>query len=213
MPRKLLRTPEPIPHKKGAIPLLSVYFYMLIFGCFNHSSRKEKNMKILVVVDMQNDFIDGALGTAEAVRIVDRVREKIDSYIKDGNCVIYTKDTHTSNYLQTAEGRHLPIEHCIEGTNGWEIAPGLYREGCEVVCKPTFGSFALAEKIGTMTNVEAIELVGLCTDICVISNALLLKACMPEVPIAVDSNGCAGVTPTSHQNALDAMRMCQITIL
>ncbi len=213
MPRKLFRTAEPISHKKGTIRLLPVYFYMLIFGCSNHSSRKKKDMKILVVVDMQNDFIDGALGTAEAVQIVDRVRTKIDSYITAGNRVIYTKDTHTNNYLQTAEGRHLPVEHCIEGTNGWEIAPGLYREGCEVVCKPTFGSFALAEKIGAMTNVEAIELVGLCTDICVISNALLLKARMPEVPIAVDSNCCAGVTPASHRNALDAMRMCQITIL
>lgn len=172
-------------------------------------------MKILVVVDMQNDFIDGALGTPEAVEIVDRVRAKAEQYQKDGDCVIYTRDTHPENYLETQEGRKLPVVHCVKGTKGWEIADKLYLQGCEVLDKPTFGSIALAERVASLceaNEVASVELIGLCTDICVISNALLLKARLPELPILVDASCCAGVTCASHQNALDAMKMCQIEV-
>ena len=173
-------------------------------------------MKLLIVVDMQNDFIDGALGTREAVSIVSPVAEKIRAYEKRGDKVIFTRDTHEENYMETQEGKKLPVPHCIRGTHGWEITPALPSEGCTVVDKVTFGSWELPEAVlremdGKLP--ESIELVGLCTDICVISNALLLKARFPEVPIAVDPARCAGVTPASHENALSAMKMCQIDIL
>ena len=168
-------------------------------------------MKYLIVVDMQKDFIDGALGTKEAQAIVPNVRKKIEEF--DGE-VIFTRDTHHKDYLSTQEGRNLPVEHCIEGTAGWEIDKSL-QPFCKglVVNKPTFGSMALAEKIWERGDAQEITLVGLCTDICVISNAMLLKAAMPEVPIIVDRACCAGVTPQSHENALEAMKMCQITIV
>lgn len=168
--------------------------------------------KILLVIDMQNDFIDGALGTPEAVAIVPRVAEKIRAW--EGP-VYATQDTHQADYLATQEGRNLPVVHCVEGTHGWELAPAV-REAltdCTCLTKPTFGSRSLAETL-TIVNqdrpIEEIVLVGLCTDICVISNALLLKAFLPETPIAVDAACCAGVTPESHANALRAMQMCQI---
>ncbi|MCC8044030.1 MAG: cysteine hydrolase [Clostridiales bacterium] len=173
-------------------------------------------MKVLVVVDMQNDFIDGALGTKEAVSIVERVRGKIDQYIENEDAVIYTRDTHSEAYLQTQEGRNLPVVHCVKGTPGWDISKQVYVEGCMVVDKPSFGSLSLPEAVKNCavdSAVESIELIGLCTDICVISNAMILKAAFPEVPIAVDASCCAGVTPESHENALNAMRMCQIQIL
>ena len=168
-------------------------------------------MKYLIVVDMQKDFIDGALGTKEAQAIVPNVRKKIEEF--DGE-VIFTRDTHQKNYLSTQEGRKLPVEHCIEGTAGWEIDESL-QPLCKglVVNKPTFGSMELAEEIWERGDAQEITLVGLCTDICVISNAMLLKAAMPEVPIIVDRACCAGVTPQSHENALEAMKMCQITII
>ena len=168
-------------------------------------------MKYLIVVDMQKDFIDGALGTKEAQAIVPNVRKKIEEF--DGE-VIFTSDTHHKDYLSTQEGRNLPVEHCIEGTAGWEIDKSL-QPFCKglVVNKPTFGSMALAEEIWERGDAQEITLVGLCTDICVISNAMLLKAAMPEVPIIVDRACCAGVTPQSHENALEAMKMCQITIV
>lgn len=168
-------------------------------------------MKYLIVVDMQKDFIDGALGTKEAQAIVPNVRKKIEEF--DGK-VIFTRDTHHKDYLSTQEGRNLPVEHCIEGTAGWEIDKSL-QPFCKglVVNKPTFGSMALAEEIWERGDAQEITLVGLCTDICVISNAMLLKAAMPEVPIIVDRACCAGVTPQSHENALEAMKMCQITIV
>ncbi|MCD7746345.1 MAG: cysteine hydrolase [Lachnospiraceae bacterium] len=184
-------------------------------------------MKVLVVVDMQNDFIDGALGTKEAVAIVDNVRKKVNQYLENGDTVLYTRDTHTEQYLQTQEGQKLPVVHCVKGTFGWEISEKVYAEGCTVVDKPSFGSLVLpdvvreaAEQCGTAQsgkaeasgNPESIELIGLCTDICVISNAMILKAAFPEVPIVVDASCCAGVTPESHENALNAMRMCQIQI-
>ena len=169
--------------------------------------------KILVVVDMQNDFIDGALGTAEAVAIVPKVAEKIKSF--DGT-VIYTRDTHEENYMETQEGKNLPVPHCIRDTEGWQIRAELQQAGAEVVDKPTFGSRALAEKLVEMNREEAIEsitLIGLCTDICVISNAFVIKAFLPETPIIVDAVCCAGVTPKSHERALEAMKVCQIAVV
>lgn len=170
-------------------------------------------MKVLCVIDMQKDFIDGALGTPKAVAIVDKVADKIDSYIKSGGKVIFTRDTHCENYMETAEGKKLPVPHCIKGTPGWQISDRLTVGESTVIDKPTFGSVELSEYISSLDNVQAIEFVGLCTDICVISNVLLLKAKLPEVPISVDSQCCAGVTPESHRNALEAMKMCQIEIL
>ena len=168
-------------------------------------------MKYLIVVDMQKDFIDGALGTKEAQAIVPNVRKKIEEF---NGKVIFTRDTHHKDYLSTQEGRNLPVEHCIEGTAGWEIDKSL-QPFCKglVVNKPTFGSMALAEEIWERGDAQEITLVGLCTDICVISNAMLLKAAMPEVPIIVDRACCAGVTPQSHENALEAMKMCQIKVV
>ncbi|SEK63967.1 Nicotinamidase-related amidase [Butyrivibrio sp. ob235] len=170
--------------------------------------------KILVVVDMQKDFVDGALGTKEAVSIVPKVVEKIKSY--DKNDVIFTRDTHQTDYMQTQEGANLPVEHCIEGTPGWEIDENIkaLSEGATIVDKPTFGSTKLAEMIKDIAAKEdiEIELIGLCTDICVVSNALMLKAFMPEVPISVDSSCCAGVTPDKHDAALETMRSCQIKV-
>ena len=170
-------------------------------------------MKALVVVDMQNDFIDGVLGTKEAVAIVPYVKSKIENF---AGRVIFTRDTHESNYLDTQEGSKLPVPHCIVGTHGWEISSCLsHLVGECVVDKPTFGSYDLVELLKEMDKkerIEEIELVGLCTDICVISNAILLKAAFLEAEIIVDACGCAGVTAQSHQNALEAMKMCQITI-
>ncbi len=170
-------------------------------------------MKVLVVVDMQNDFIDRALGTKEAVGIVDNVAKKIAEF--DGK-VIYTKDTHLENYLQTQEGKNLPVEHCIRGSEGWQLSSALPVKADDLVIeKPTFGSVELGEylkKTAADVDIEEIEIVGLCTDICVISNALLIKAFLPEVKISVDPSCCAGVTPESHKNALEAMKMCQIKI-
>ncbi|MBO4903383.1 MAG: cysteine hydrolase [Lachnospiraceae bacterium] len=170
-------------------------------------------MKILIVVDMQNDFIDGALGTKEAVGIVENVAKKIREF--DGR-VIFTKDTHMENYLQTQEGQNLPVEHCIKGSDGWQISSALPVKDADTVFeKPTFGSVELGEylqKTAQDTEIEEIEVIGLCTDICVISNALLIKAFLPEVKVSVDASCCAGVTPESHQNALEAMKMCQINI-
>ncbi len=176
-------------------------------------------MNVLVVVDMQNDFIDGALGTKEAVAIVPKVVEKIQNF--DGR-VIYTRDTHEENYLETQEGKRLPIKHCIKWTRGWELHPKIEEIRKETpIDKPTFGSAALGHvlvaqdkdlKAKGEKGIESITLIGLCTDICVISNALIVKASLPEVRIIVDGGCCAGVTPESHENALEAMRMCQIEI-
>lgn len=170
-------------------------------------------MKILIVVDMQKDFISGTLGTPEAQAILPKVADKLRAF--DGE-VIFTRDTHTRDYLSTQEGKNLPVEHCIKGTDGWQIDASLttIRDGM-VIDKPTFGSTELASYLAALHEREAIEritLVGLCTDICVISNALLIKATLPEVEIVVDASCCAGVTPESHRNALNAMKMCQIKI-
>ena len=175
-------------------------------------------MKILVVVDMQNDFIDGALGTAEAIKIVPNVAKKIENFY---GAVFYTKDTHFEDYLSTQEGKHLPIEHCIDKTYGHEVNPdiqaALDRHGAFSFMKCTFGSEGLishlktAKRIGTL-DIDSIEFVGLCTDICVVSNALMAKAAFPETPIIVDATCCAGVTPETHKAALTTMKMCQIEV-
>lgn len=169
--------------------------------------------QILVVVDMQNDFIDGSLGTPEAVAILPAVEEKIRTF---EGAVYFTRDTHAENYMETSEGKHLPVPHCIRGTDGWEVRQSI----AEIVAgtyidKPTFGSVVLGKVLlreHQKNPIERITLIGLCTDICVLSNALLLKAFLPEVEIAVDASCCAGVTPESHNTALAAMRMCQIVI-
>ncbi len=170
-------------------------------------------MKVLCVIDMQNDFIDGALGTKEAEAIVDSVSAKIGEYRRNGDKVIFTRDTHYDNYMSTQEGRNLPVPHCIEGSDGWQISPKLSVGDSTVIDKPSFGSLELGEYIASLSDVEEVELVGLCTDICVISNAMIIKAKLPEVRVSVDSGCCAGVTPDSHGNALEAMKMCQIEIL
>ncbi|MBQ9607051.1 MAG: cysteine hydrolase [Lachnospiraceae bacterium] len=170
--------------------------------------------KLLVVVDMQKDFVDGALGTKEAVSIVPAVVEKIREYRPED--IFVTRDTHQKDYLSTQEGRNLPVEHCIEGTPGWELVPDVAAavKGAMIINKPTFGSTKLADTIKEISDREeiSIEMTGLCTDICVVSNALLLKAAMPEVEISVDASCCAGVTPEKHEAALETMRSCQIQI-
>ncbi len=165
--------------------------------------------KTLIVVDMQNDFIDGSLGTKEAQNIVEKVKNKIKQYYDAKNRIIFTRDTHGENYLDTPEGKKLPIKHCIIGTKGWEIAEGLETEGAEYINKPTFGWTHWND----IKDFEAIELVGLCTDICVVSNALILKAMFPDVEITVDASCCAGVTPQTHKAALETMKMCQIQVI
>ena len=169
-------------------------------------------MRMLVVVDMQNDFIDGALGTSEAQAIVKRVAAKVEAYKGRGDEVIFTRDTHGENYLTTQEGRNLPVKHCIRDTEGWRISSALDTNGCTLFDKPSFGSLELAEYIAQREPMS-VELIGLCTDICVISNAMIIKARMPEIPVGVDASCCAGVTPQSHKNALSAMKACQIVIM
>ena len=169
-------------------------------------------MKLLVVVDMQNDFIDGALGTKEAVQILPNVKAKIDAFRKLGFPVMFTRDTHQENYLETKEGKKLPVTHCIYKSKGWEISSLLDGKDSKIVDKPAFGSLELAQYIKQEYPGMDIVLIGLCTDICIISNAIILKASSPETEIIVDASCCAGVTPVSHKNALEAMKMCQITI-
>ena len=172
--------------------------------------------KFLIVVDMQNDFVDGALGTREAVEIVPAAVRRIRE-CRDAGCrVIATLDTHEENYLQTAEGKKLPVPHCIRGTEGWNLNPDIAAalgKDALLVEKPTFGSIKLPDMIKKEAEGEnglAIELIGLCTDICVISNALLLKAHFPEAAVSVNPACCAGVTPEKHNAALETMRSCQI---
>lgn len=163
--------------------------------------------KTLIVVDMQKDFIDGALGTEEAVAIVENVKKKIDEYQKNGDEIIFTRDTHQSNYMETNEGKNLPVEHCIEGTEGWMIQEGLEVPNAIYIDKPTFGYLGWKDY-----NLEQVEMVGLCTDICVVSNALIIKATFPEIEVSVDASCCAGVTPESHEAALTTMKMCQVKV-
>ena len=173
-------------------------------------------MKLLIVVDMQNDFIDGALGTKEAEDIVSNVADMVDQFCDNKDLIIYTRDTHTEYYLETQEGKNLPVPHCIKNTKGWEICPELEKLRKEdAIDKITFGSEELAlrmKKENEEESIDVITLVGVCTDICVISNAMLLKAFLPETQIRVDASCCAGVTPESHKIALQAMKACQIMI-
>ncbi len=172
-------------------------------------------MNFLIVIDMQNDFIDGVLGTKEAVAILPAVKEKIKNF---NGRVLFTRDTHESDYLSTQEGQNLPVEHCMRDTHGWQInaeLDALRKE--EPIDKPVFGSVALGQLLKAYDTyeekIESITLVGVCTDICVISNAMLIKSFLPETPIFVDAACCAGVTPESHERALDAMAVCQIKAL
>ncbi len=172
--------------------------------------------KILIVVDMQNDFVDGALGSDEALAIVDNVVEKIRNF--DGK-IFVTRDTHDENYLDILEGQNLPVEHCIKGSDGWKLNSDVEKalEGKDyvIVEKPTFGSLKLVELISGFADLDdlEIELVGLCTDICVVSNALLLKVNFYEVPISVDASACAGVSPQAHDAALSTMKSCHINVI
>ena len=195
--------------------------------------------KVLVIVDMQNDFVDGALGTPEAQAIVPKVADYIRTHADKDTVLVFTKDTHEVNYMDTQEGKHLPVAHCIKDSYGWELAPaiqealydtrGLYHpcDSCfhymtdHVVTKPTFGSLDLVNLLYVLDDndkeepgdIAEITLMGLCTGICVLSNAMLAKATLPEVPIRVVEECCACVTPVSHTTALDAMRLCQIEII
>ncbi|MBR5518795.1 MAG: cysteine hydrolase [Clostridia bacterium] len=172
--------------------------------------------KILIVVDMQKDFVDGALGSKEAVAIVDNVVKKVEEF--DGD-IIVTYDTHPENYMETQEGKNLPVPHCIKGTDGWKldlkVQSALDKKTFKAIEKPTFGSTELPEYIRANYNPEEveIELIGLCTDICVVSNALLLKANFLETKVSVDASCCAGVTVESHNAALTTMKMCQVNVI
>ena len=171
--------------------------------------------KLLFVIDMQNDFINGALGTKEAEGILPAVIEKVRSF--DGD-VIFTRDTHFDNYMETQEGKNLPVPHCIKDTSGWELAPELEKlrqeRNAPVFDKLTFGCKELPAYLAEHypEGLESAEFIGVCTDICVISNALLVKAFFPELPVSVTASLCAGATPQSHENALEAMKMCQIAV-
>lgn len=171
--------------------------------------------KILLVIDMQNDFIDGSLGTKEAEGIVDRVAEEIKKYAPGD--VFATRDTHGPDYLDTHEGKNLPVVHCVRGTPGWALHPAIAAAlgDARVIDKPAFGSVELARLLSRLAAEEELDitLVGLCTDICVVSNALLVKAFLPETPVSVIADCCAGVTPESHAAALKTMEMCQVKII
>jgi len=173
---------------------------------------QQTSQKILVVVDMQNDFISGSLGTPEARAIVKKVKSKISQARREKQTVVFTRDTHGANYLSTQEGQKLPIPHCIRYTEGWEIEKTLRLADARIFDKDTFGSLDLAHYL-LSAGCSEVELVGVCTDICVVSNALLIKAYLPELRIVVDSKCCAGTTPENHESALQTMRQCQITVL
>lgn len=173
----------------------------------------KNKVKTLIVVDVQNDFVTGLLGTDEAKKAIPSIKEKIEKYSKTPNyTIIYTQDTHYEDYLETQEGKNLPVPHCISGTEGWKVVPFVDNNNWPHLCKPTFGfggwGFAINED-----EVEEIELIGFCTDICVVSNALLLKAQFPEIKITVDASCCAGVTPEKHATALEVMKSCQINVI
>ncbi|MBR6289199.1 MAG: cysteine hydrolase [Acholeplasmatales bacterium] len=193
---------------------------------------------VLIVIDMQNDFIDGSLGTKEAQSIVPNVIEKIKQYRDAGHHIIFTKDTHEEDYLETFEGKHLPVQHCIHGTDGWHIKEEIFDlfKNCPdkediftCIQKPTFGALAWCsfefmnwagiemKEMKHISGLEyvggSIEICGLCTDICVISNALILRSMYPQTEILVDSSCCAGVTPEKHEAALEVMRSCQIEVI
>lgn len=166
--------------------------------------------KTLIVVDVQNDFVDGSLGTKEAQAIIPNVKKKIKEYRDRGDQIIFTLDTHQTNYLETYEGKHLPVVHCVQDSVGWQISDelGLDVEKDILIEKHTFGYLNWKD-----FDFEEVEICGLCTDICVISNALIIRATYPEIDITVDSSCCAGVTPETHKAALETMKMCQIEVI
>jgi len=172
--------------------------------------------KVLLVVDMQNDFIDGSLGTDEARSMLDGAVDKVRSYIDAGVDVVFTMDTHGEDYLNTQEGRKLPVCHCIAGTEGWEMPAELRKladdSSSVIMEKDTFGNIEVADYLAS-EGYDEIEIIGLCTDICVISNALIIRSRMPEASVRLDASCCAGVTPGSHEAALAAMRMCQVEVV
>ena len=169
-------------------------------------------MKTLIVIDMQNDFVTGVLGSKEAVAVLPNVKKKIDAYMAAGDEVIFTRDTHEENYLETNEGRHLPVPHCVKGTEGWQVVKEIDCPDCKHIDKPTFGYIHWSEQFKD-SRISGIEIIGVCTDICVISNVLILKAVFPETDITVDASCCAGVTPATHKAALTAMKSCQIRVI
>ncbi len=194
---------------------------------------------VFIVVDMQNDFVDGALGTPEAQAIVNKVADQIRARANKDTILLVTKDTHNTDYMETLEGKNLPVAHCIKNTHGWELAPAIQEAiydtrdkyfgfdsyfpyvADHIVCKPTFGSldlvnllYVIDDMTGTQPGeVAEITLMGLCTGICVLSNAMLAKATLPEVPVRVVADCCACVTPESHKTAIEAMKLCQIEII
>lgn len=171
-------------------------------------------MKILLVVDMQNDFVVGNLGTKEAVAIVPNVVKKINEFSGE---VIFTKDTHSEDYLTTQEGKNLPVPHCIKGSHGWKFVDGIDESrALKVFEKESFGSAELGPYLVSLNQeekIEEVEVIGVCTDVCVIINAMVVKTFLPEVKVTVDSSCCAGVNPGNHSNALDAMKSCQIEVI
>lgn len=171
-----------------------------------------KKKKILIVIDMQYDFIYGSLKTKEAPKIIKHVVKKIKEYDKKN--IYLTQDTHSKNYLKTQEGKNLPVKHCIKNTKGWEIIKEVKEliDKKNIYEKNVFGSKRLAEDLSKKKNIKEIEIIGLCTDICVVVNAMLIKTYMPEIKILVDSKCCAGVTKKSHKEALETMKMCQIEV-
>lgn len=169
--------------------------------------------KILIVIDMQNDFIDGTLGTPEAQAIVPEVKDKIKRCLTEKYDIVFTRDTHSENYLETNEGKNLPVPHCIKGTDGWQIKEELCYDDMYCVNKSTFGYLNWNLLGIDFNDVESIEIIGVCTDICVVSNALILKAMYPNIDIMVDASCCAGVTPETHKAALTTMKMCQINVI
>ena len=169
--------------------------------------------KTLIVVDMQNDFITGPLGAPEAQTIVPKVKAKIEEYQYRGDQIIFTKDTHYDNYLRTSEGKHLPIKHCIVNTDGWDIVTELKSYVSKRATKHTFGYNCWDIPYFNLERSDSIELVGVCTDICVVSNALILKAEYPEIEITVDASCCAGTTPENHKAALQVMKCCYINVI
>ena len=177
-------------------------------------------MKALVVIDMQKDFVDGVLGTAEAQAIVPKVAEKVKNFLAAGDgVVLYTRDTHFDNYMETMEGHYLPVSHCIVNTEGWQIVPEVFNEDSDTFDKHNFTTFNIGNAVWGACyrkfeegQIESVELCGVCTDICVISNAIMLKTYFNDIPIIVDSACCAGVTPEKHAAALEVMRSCQIEV-
>jgi nicotinamidase-related amidase len=167
--------------------------------------------KVLVVIDMQVDFTTGALKNEDAIAVIPAVKKRIEAARAAGEDIIFTRDTHAADYLTTEEGRNLPVEHCIKGTPGWEIVPELRDAADEIIDKPTFGSRELGERL-SQGGYDEVELIGVCTDICVISNAMIAKAFLPNAHVIVDGSCCAGVTKESHLAALEAMKVCHVEV-